>query len=73
MLVISVYLAIGMLIAMAFAKWGVIDPDQEGARELERSPQMLRMFLIILALLWLPLVLLGGIKATIRRKGDDAK
>ncbi|WP_434756478.1 hypothetical protein [Paenibacillus amylolyticus] len=72
MIVISVYLSLGMLIAMAFAKWGVIDPDDEGMRELERSPQMQRMFLIILALLWLPLILIGGIQATITRKGDDA-
>lgn len=72
MIVISVYLAIGMIIALAFARFGVIDPDQEGARELERSPLMQRMFLLIVALLWLPLVLFGRIKAKITRKGDDA-
>lgn len=74
MLAISVYLALGMLFAIAFAKFGVIDPNMEGARELEKSPQMQRVFLLIIALLWLPLVVFGGIKAKvkIRRKGDDA-
>ncbi|WP_418041098.1 hypothetical protein [Paenibacillus xylanilyticus] len=74
MIIISVYLAIGMIIAIAFAKFGVIDPDQEGARELERSPIIQRMFLLIVALLWLPLVVFGGIKAKIKikREGDDA-
>lgn len=72
MIVISVYLAIGMIIAIAFARFGVIESDQEGSRELERSPIIQRMFLLLVALLWLPLILFGGIKAKITCKGDDA-